>query len=84
MTDLLSVVRNEGISTQPCSFEQANQRLDHSFKARLQVRCQLALPSAVEKAASCQLMTASEYVRRSVIMRLKADGVDLSELLGAA
>jgi hypothetical protein len=35
-----------------------------------------ALPVAIEKAAAQRLMTASEYVRRSVIDRLKADGID--------
>jgi hypothetical protein len=35
------------------------------------------LPPAIERAAAQNLMTASEYVRRSVIDRLKADGVKL-------
>lgn len=36
------------------------------------------LPAAIQKAASKNLMTASGYVRRSVVDRLKADGINLS------
>lgn len=84
MTDRLSVVRNETICAQPSSSEPAGHSPDRSFRARLQVRCPPALPLAVEKAAFGQLMTASEYVRRSIVARLKADGIDPSEFQGAA
>jgi hypothetical protein len=47
------------------------------FTDVLQVRCPPVLPPAIERAAAQNLMTASEYVRRSVIDRLKADGVKL-------
>jgi len=47
------------------------------FSDTLQVRCPPVLPPAIECAAAQNLMTASEYVRRSVIDRLKADGVKL-------
>jgi hypothetical protein len=46
------------------------------FTDSLQIRCPASLPVAIEKAAAQRLMTASEYVRRSVIDRLKADGID--------
>jgi len=46
------------------------------FTDLLRVRCPPALPRAIDRAAAQNLMTASEYVRRSVIDRLKADGVD--------
>jgi hypothetical protein len=34
------------------------------------------LPSAVELAARRQCMTASEYIRHSVVKSLQADGID--------
>jgi hypothetical protein len=48
------------------------------------VRCPSVLPMAVERAAAQRLMTSSEYVRRSVIERLAADGIDLAQIAGAA
>jgi hypothetical protein len=54
------------------------------FTNRMFVRCPSTLPLAVERAAARQLMTSSEYVRRSVIDRLKADGIDPAQLAGAA
>jgi hypothetical protein len=47
------------------------------------VRCPSTLPLAVERAAAQNLMTSSEYVRRSVIERLKADGIDPTAMAGA-
>lgn len=49
------------------------------FTDSLRIRCPSALPIAIDKAAARNLMTASEYVRRSVIDRLKADGIDPSQ-----
>jgi hypothetical protein len=46
------------------------------FTDRMFIRCPASLPPAIDKAAAQNLMTASEYVRRSVIERLRADGVD--------
>jgi hypothetical protein len=46
------------------------------FTHRVFVRCPASLPLAIDRAAAKNLMTASEYVRRSVIDRLKADGID--------
>jgi hypothetical protein len=54
------------------------------FTNRMFVRCPSTLPLAVERAAARQLMTSSEYVRRSVIDRLKADGIDPASMAGAA
>jgi hypothetical protein len=45
------------------------------FTDRMFVRCPPSLPAAIDRAAAQNLMTASEYVRRSVIDRLKADGI---------
>ena len=47
------------------------------FSELLRVRCPAALPAAIEKAATKNMMTASEYIRRSVVDRLKADGINL-------
>jgi hypothetical protein len=46
------------------------------FSDSFRIRCPASLPVAIETAAALHLMTASEYVRRSVIDRLKADGID--------
>jgi hypothetical protein len=54
----------------------ALRKPENHFTGNLQIRCPEALPLAIEKAASKSLMTSSEYVRRSVIDRLKADGID--------
>jgi hypothetical protein len=54
------------------------------FTNRMFVRCPSVLPLAVERAAAQRLMTSSEYVRRSVIERLAADGIDLAQIAGAA
>ena len=42
----------------------------------------LSLPEVIEATAQRQLMTPSEYIRRSVFDRLKADGADLASLAG--
>jgi hypothetical protein len=54
----------------------ALRKPENHFTGNLQIRCPKTLPVAIEKAASRHLMTSSEYVRRSVIDRLKADGID--------
>ena len=46
------------------------------FTDRIFVRCPPSLPAAIDKAASRHLMSSSEYVRRSVIDRLRADGIE--------
>jgi len=46
------------------------------FPELLHVRCSEALPPLIERAAQRQCMTPSEYIRRSVFERLKADGLD--------
>ena len=54
------------------------------FPNVLQARCSKTLPPLIEHAAQSQCMTPSEYIRRSVFERLKADGIDPAELAGAA
>ena len=46
------------------------------FTERVLIRCPASLPPAIQRAAAKNLMTSSEYVRRSVIDRLKADGIE--------
>jgi hypothetical protein len=46
------------------------------FTDSLRIRCPACLPAAIDAAAARNLMSASEYIRRSVIDRLKADGID--------
>ena len=63
--------------------EVADQSRPHSsarFTERLLVRCPASLPPAIDRAAAKNSMTSSDYVRRSVIDRLKGDGIDLAYL----
>jgi hypothetical protein len=53
------------------------------FPELLHTRCPRALPSLIETAAQRQCMTPSEYIRRSIFERLKADGIDPGQLAGA-
>jgi len=46
------------------------------FTDRLVLRVPAVLPRAIEVAATRNLMTSSQYVRRPVIDRLRADGAD--------
>jgi hypothetical protein len=50
------------------------------FKKLVQFRAPEFLSDAIDAAASRHLQSKSEYVRRSVFERLKADGVDLSQI----
>jgi hypothetical protein len=46
------------------------------FTDSIRIRCPASLPVAIDKAAARHLMSSSEYVRRSVIDRLRADGIE--------
>lgn len=59
---------------------EANTRFTELSRAR----CPATLPAAVERAAARQCMKSSEYIRRSVIDRLKADGFDIASLASVA
>jgi hypothetical protein len=61
----------------------ALRKSENYFTSNLQIRCPRILPVAIEKAAAQRLMTSSEYVRRSVIDSLKADGIDPVQLAEA-
>jgi len=52
-----------------------SRRSAPQFTARILVRCQPSLVAAIDRAAVKNLMTASEYIRRALIKRVKADGV---------
>jgi hypothetical protein len=54
------------------------------FPELLRVRCPGPLRALIERTAERQCMSPSEYIRRSLFERLKADGVDPTELAGAA
>jgi hypothetical protein len=54
------------------------------FTERLFVRCPASLPDAIDRAASRNLMTSSEYVRRCIVDRLHAEGIDPAQLVSAA
>jgi hypothetical protein len=49
------------------------------FPERLQFRCPPALTEMLATAADREMTTASDYVRRAVVLRLRADGYELSE-----
>jgi hypothetical protein len=53
-----------------------NAQRQTKFGKLLQVRTPEVLSEAIEVAAARNLMTPSEYIRRSVIDRLRADGID--------
>ena len=54
------------------------------YSALLRARCPAATLSLVERAAKREDISHSEYIRRSVIDRLKVDGIDPAQLAGAA
>jgi hypothetical protein len=47
------------------------------FPNLLQARCPSAIPPLIELAAQSRCMTPSEYIRRCVIERLRADGFNI-------
>jgi hypothetical protein len=50
------------------------------FTDSLRIRCPASLPVAIDTAAARKLMTPSEYVRRCVIERLEADGIEIATI----
>jgi hypothetical protein len=54
------------------------------FQKLVQFRAPESLSDAINVAASKRLQSKSEYLRRSVIDRLKADGIDPASSAGAA
>ena len=47
------------------------------FTSNLRIRCPASLPAAIDTGAARNLMTASEYIRQSIIAQLKADSIEL-------
>jgi hypothetical protein len=71
----------------PLSYPMSTQTSHESssrFSTSLHLRMPASMPSVIGKAAEKNLMTSSEYIRRSVIERLKADGFDPTQMAGAA
>jgi hypothetical protein len=60
--------------------------MDHAtrFQKLVQFRAPESLSDAIDAAADKHLQSKSEYLRRSIIDRLKADGIDPAQLAGAA
>jgi hypothetical protein len=54
------------------------------FSTSLHLRMPASMPPVIGRAAEKNLMTSSEYIRRSVIDRLKADGFDPTSFVGAS
>jgi hypothetical protein len=54
------------------------------FQKLVQFRVPVSLSVAIDTAADKCLQSKSEYVRRSVMDRLKADGIDPTQIAGAA
>ena len=48
------------------------------FTRSLRIRCPASLPAAIDTAAARNLMTASQYIRESIIAQLKVDSIDLA------
>jgi hypothetical protein len=53
------------------------------FSRYIQFRAPEKLPDAIAVVADRKMTTSSEYVRRAVIEKLKADGLDIEELSAA-
>jgi hypothetical protein len=53
------------------------------FSAYIRIRTPQVLPDAIAVVADRKMTTSSEYVRRAVIEKLKADGLDIEELSAA-
>ncbi len=62
----------------------AQRKVDVRFDMEIRARCPASLINAADKAAAKNLMSTSEYVRRCVFDRLKADGIEVDHLAGAA
>jgi len=54
------------------------------FTGLLKFRCPPVLATAVEAAASKSSVSPSEYMRGSIIERLRADGIEVQQMAGAA
>ena len=55
-----------------------------AYTALLQVRAPRSFADALDKAADSHLMSRSDFIRTTLADRLKADGVEVRPLVGAA
>jgi hypothetical protein len=54
------------------------------YDTLLQIRAPECLTAVLDQTAHQQFQTRSDYVRTAVIAKLRADGVDIGRLAGAA
>jgi hypothetical protein len=54
------------------------------FDRLLQIRAPESLSIAIDSAAGQRFQSKSDYIRSAVVDRLRADGVDVARLAGAA
>jgi len=66
--------RSKPMAAVPHKASRESARLTSS----LRIRCPSSLPAAVDAAAAQNLMTASQYIRESIIAQLKVDSIDLA------
>jgi hypothetical protein len=63
----------------PMKHEHANR-----FDTLLQIRAPEILSTAINTAAGQRFQSKSDYIRSAVVDRLRADGIDVVRLAGAA
>ena len=63
--------------------QKARRKRGNRYSHRMTLRVQLALPLAIDRAAAKQFTTPSEYIRRSLLQALRADGIDPERLVTA-
>jgi hypothetical protein len=55
-----------------------------AYDAILQIRAPKSFANALDEAADSRMMSRSDLIRATLVDRLKADGVDVARLAGAA
>ncbi len=53
------------------------------FPEQIIMRCPATFADAIDRAAAKHMMTSSEYARRKLIERLRAEGIDPAEFVEA-
>jgi hypothetical protein len=55
-----------------------------AYDALLQVKTPKSFANALDKAAGSHMMSRSDFIRATLLDRLKSDGIDVEQLAGAA
>jgi metal-responsive CopG/Arc/MetJ family transcriptional regulator len=55
-----------------------------AYDALLQVKTPKSFASALDRAADSHMMSRSDFIRAALVDRLRADGIDVDRLAGAA